>query len=349
MCSQNGLTSVPNFTSMKARLSLTLIILSLLFSTCDNSVDNPYPDLKKYLVRFQDEAKKLGRDLDLSNVQAEYVDNIIKQGQSYCGWGYPNYDGNGLRRIEISKACAWTTVTDVGKENLFFHEIGHAFFGRLHDQTKRCDGSPLSLMDAGDVNNFDIYHENETDRRSYYISELIDKSVGATQCIAYEKDYALDPVFYKINPQDSEWVFYSSKGKYGGQHSESLTIVSPSDNSATENGYWYRQFVNPNIPECAEVKLRMTINSTNLAGKGVGIAVRVYDNPVLINGGTVEQFLYLTTEDKPISGTVNDVVQELTIPCFSRKTTFLLIFAAMQAGTTGQVEFKDVQLLVKPK
>jgi hypothetical protein len=335
---------------MKVKLSLSLFILSFAFFTCDKDKDNLYPDLKKYLVRFQDEAKKQGYDLDLSNVQAEYVDNITKQGQSYCGWGYVNYDGNGLKRIEISKACGWTTVTDVGKENLFFHEIGHAFFGRFHDQAKRCDGSPLSLMDAGtDINNFDIYHEGEPDRRSYYISELLDKSVEASQCITYEKNYASDPIFYKNNSQDPEWIFYSSKGKYTGLHSESLTIAGPTDNSATENGYWYRQFINPNIPDCAEVKLRITLSSTSLTGQGVGIAVRVYDNPVLKTGNLLEQFLFLTTEDKPISGTLNDVVQELTIPCFSRKTTFLLIFAAMKAGTTGQVEFKDIQLIVKPK
>jgi hypothetical protein len=67
------------------------------------------------------------------------------------------------------------------------------------------------------------------------------------------------------------------------------------------------------------------------------------------NGGFAEQFLFLTTDDHPISGTLNDVVQELTIPCFERKTTYLHIFGAMQAGTTGDVTFKDIQVTVKPK
>ncbi len=235
-----------------------------------------------------------------------------------------------------------------GRENLFFHEIGHAFLARLHDQTKRCDGSPLSLMQTDDVNGFQVYRQGESDKRDYYISELLDKAIGANQCINYDKNFAVDPAFYKNTSQDLEWVFYSSKGKYGGQHSEILRILGPADNSATENGYWYRQFLNPNIPECAEVKLRITLSSTNLADKGVGIAVRVYDNILQKDGAIIEQLLHLTTEDNPVTGQLNDVVQELTIPCFERKTTYILIFGAMMAGTTGEIVFKDVQVLVKP-
>jgi hypothetical protein len=332
---------------MKTRFVLSLVGLAFLLSTCDQDKDEAFPDLKKYLIRFQEEAVKRGYDVDLSSVQAVYVDAINVQSQTYCGYGYSNYQGTGVKRIEISKSCGWATLSDLERENLFFHEIGHAFFQRPHDQAKRCDGTPVSLMCTTSPNQYKIYAKGESDIRDYYINELLDKLTAIGQCISYDQNFSNNPVFFSNSAADQDWIFYSSKGVYTGKHSDVLTISAAA--GATENGYWFRQFISPNIPECAEVKVRMTLSSSNLTGKGVGIAMRVYDNVVQKDGALLEQFLFYTTEDKPISGQLNDVVQELAIPCFSRKTTYIIIFGAMLAGTTGDVTFKDIQVLVTPK
>jgi hypothetical protein len=335
---------------MKTKSMLSLIALAFLFSTCDEDKNEAYPDLKRYLIRFQEEAVKRGYDVDLSSIQAVYVDEIKKQNKPYCGYGYFNYDGNGLKRIEVSKAniCGWATLSDLERENLFFHETGHAFLGRPHDEAKRCDGTPVSLMCTTSANQYKIYAAGESDKRDYYIDELLDKMIGVGQCII-SQDFASSPTFYANSSRDDTWFFYSSKGAYTGTHSDVLTISASPPSTTNENGYWLRAFNCPNIPECAEVKVRMTLSSTNLTGKGVGIAIRVYDTAIGKNGAIVKQSEFYTTEDKPVSGQLNDVVQELTIPCFTRKTITIYIFGAMLAGTSGDVTFKDIQVLVTPK
>jgi hypothetical protein len=333
---------------MKTKSILSLLCLGLVLITCDDDKNEAYPDLQKYLIRFEAEAVKRGYDLDLSGVQAVYVDEIKMQNKPYCGYGYFNYDGNGSKRIEISKAsiCGWATLSDLDRETLFFHETGHAFLARPHDESKRCDGTPVSLMWPTP---YKMYTQGETDKRDYYIKELLDRMTGFGLCIV-SQNFASSPTFYANSATDDTWFFYSSKGAYTGTHSDVLTISASSGNATTENGYWLRQFNCPNIPECAEVKVRMTLSSANLTGKGVGIAIRVFDTAALRKNGAIsEQSAFYTTEDKPVSGQLNDVVQELTLPCFIRKTTTIDIFAAMLAGTSGNVTFKNIQVLVTPK
>ncbi|MEM9834603.1 MAG: hypothetical protein AAF944_28510 [Bacteroidota bacterium] len=193
-------------------------LLSLFFLSCQEDNDAPaLPDLDAYLDRFEEEARQRGYDLDLSDVDAVYVDEIERNGTPFCGFGYSNYDGNGLRRIEISTAdfCGWQERSDVERENLFFHEIGHAFFDRWHDETLLCDGSPLSIMNST-TNGWRIYEEAEEEKRAYYISELIDKMAALDQCIDYEQGWVNDSVVYRFTEEDERWIFTSQNGAYAG-------------------------------------------------------------------------------------------------------------------------------------
>jgi hypothetical protein len=96
------------------------------------------------------------------------VDEIKMGDDTFCGYGYINYDGYGLRRIEISLSsnCGWEKRSDIERENLFFQEIGHAFFNRFHEDSWHCDGSPLSIMTAY-TDNWKIYTETEEEKRAY--------------------------------------------------------------------------------------------------------------------------------------------------------------------------------------
>ena len=133
-------------------LSRAFVVLSLVVLGCDEKTESPkYPDLRIYLDRFEEEAKARGYDFDLANVQVAYVDDLVVNNVTYCGYGYSNYGGTGQRRIEISKTenCGWLKLTDIERENFVFHEIGHAFFNRLHDDAMLCDGAVASLMTGG--------------------------------------------------------------------------------------------------------------------------------------------------------------------------------------------------------
>jgi hypothetical protein len=318
--------------------------------TCQDDGESPdFPDLKIYLRRFEEEAKKRGHDLDLSNINTIYLDEINVNGQTYCGYGYPNY--NGSRRIEISKSsnCNWTARSDIERENLFFHEIGHAFFNRPHDNSKQCDGSPLSIMTSME-NLWRIYSPSETEKRAYYISELIDPLVALEKCIDYEKDWSIDSIFYSYTTGDDGWIFDSINGNYIGEQNHSadfLSIASSPAISTDKNGYWFKQFETPNIPECAEVKLKVRINSQQLTGKGAAISVRTYYASLQKEGAQTEEYLYLTTQDNPVTGPLNNHMSELTIPCYSRRITTMIIFLVMMGETKGNITFDDIQVVIK--
>ena len=334
-------------------VSRALLFLILPILACDEKSELPeYPDLKIYLDRFEEEAKAKGYDFDLSNVQAVYVNDINVNQKSYCGYGFINYDGAGLRRIEISKAqnCGWSKLSDIERENLFFHEIGHAFFNRSHNTATQCDGSPLSLMTTS---NLRIYTE-AGEKRDYYISELIDPLVALNKCIKDEKDWSKDSV-YQLAQNDPDWILYNDNGKYVGTRSavgepeEYLSLASIPGINAQANAYWLKTIYSPNIPECAEVKFKVKMNSEELTGNGAAISLRAYKTVAGKMGAVTEEYLQLTTRHDPISGELIDHPEELIIPCYSRATIQLVIFVVLVGETQGEVTFGDIELLVKPK
>ena len=110
-----------------------------------------------------------------------------------------------------------------------------------------------------------------------------------------------------------------------------------------------KAFNSPNIPECAEVKFKVKLNSESLTGNGAAIAVRVYKSTLAKYGALTEQYLFVSNEDDPASGKLIDVPQELLIPCYSRATTQLLIFVVLRGQTQGKVMFNDIAVVVKPQ
>ena len=172
-------------------ITLYLFATVFLFGCSKDNQSPNLPDLSIYGTRLQEEAKNRGYDFDLSNIQWAYVDTIMINGDEYCGRGYANYNGTNTRRIEISKSstCQWSQRSDIERENLVFHEIGHAFFDRPHKPAEMCDGKPLSIM--SEKYGWNKYTA-QGDLRDYYISELIDPLVDTTQCIYYEHNWRTD-------------------------------------------------------------------------------------------------------------------------------------------------------------
>ena len=342
---------------MYIRPFFSYFILLVFFVSCkeENKVESAtFPDLKIYLDRFEEEAQLRGYDFDLSGIEVRYADEVaLADGTPACGIA-ANIQGR--RTIEISKSegCNWAGRTDLERENLFFHEIGHAFFGRRHEETRMCDGSPLTIMNSTD-NNFKTYQEGETEKRDYYISELIDRMAALDQCIQAEQNWDINPVMYKFSKDKEDWFFYSDQDNYSGSRisisdqsfGDQLTIKAEANTNVENTGYWYTQFFNPNIPECAEVTFSARMNAEQLSGPGVSLAVRVYETSNEKQGAKINEFLLLTTEDNPVSGNLDNYVEELTIPCFTRKTVNITVFVVMMPGTQGEVTVDDIQLIVK--
>jgi hypothetical protein len=314
-----------------------------------------FPDLQIFLDRFEDEAKLRGFNIDLSGMDVAYVDEIrISQNEVYCGIGYIRHPQTGKRTVLISKSasCDWANKTDLQRENLFFHEMGHAFLNLQHDNALKCNGKPLSMMTI-EFDNFTIYKENEPELRKYYLDELFDRLAANEQCINFGQDFQQDPVFFKNDLDDPLWRFSNDNGKYQisrGKHENSgipyLGIAS--DGNGENTGYIYKQLEMPNIPEGATVILRTKVNAENLQGPGVAIAMRVYDTIIGSTGATTNESNLLTTEPNPVNGELKDHILELRLPNFTRRTIIMIPFAVMMPGTTGEAFFDDFEILVEP-
>jgi hypothetical protein len=343
-----------------------ILILSLFFGilACNPKEENDptpvkedFPDLKVFLDKFETEAKLRGYNFDFSNLDLVYVDKLtMPDGSEYCGQGFTRHPVSGKRTIQISKSpghCDWANKTNIERENLFFHEMGHAFLGLLHDNALMCNGKPLSMM-TDDFNQFFIYKENEPELREYYIDELFDRLAANEQCIDFKQDFTQNPFFFKNELSDPLWRFSNDNGRYqisrGIHPNSSTTYLGISSSGTGQNtGYIYKELEVPNIPEGATVILRTKVNAENLQGPGVAIAMRVYDTKIGTTGATTNESHLLSTEPNPINGKLEDRVLELRLPNFTRKTIFIIPFAVMMPGTIGEAFFDDFEILVEPR
>jgi len=334
---------------------LLLAFISIFSFSCEEKEDpvptpSFYPDLSTFVDRFVAEAKARGLTLDLSAVDIAYVDEIkFADGTIPCGAGWTIHPNTGKRTILISKSvgCGWATLSDLKREQLFFHEIGHAFLNRTHDNSSLCDGTPVTLMNSMVYANSD--YDAEPAKKEYYLDELFDRLAANEECINFGQNWDTNPTFIKHQTGVGTWNFSDSKGTMSGSRSpaDALVISSISDKTSTETGYWYSQLEMPNIPEGAKVTLRTKVSSIGLTGPGAAIGLRLYDTELQNTGALTKQSIVVSTEASPISGVLDKVTLEVSIPNFTRKTTYMIPFAVMMPGTQGEAIFEDFEIVVE--
>lgn len=337
--------------SPKPHSILTLLFISVFFLSCNKDDEPGLPDLRIYLDKFEEEAALRGYDFDLAAVEVAYVDEI-KYGDQvlpYCGYGFNNHDGTGLRRIEILKSasCNWETLTEIQRENFMFFHIGSAFLGRSIIETTLCDGSPMSIMNPFD--NYGLYQGIEKlEKRDYYLTELIDGSLGEA-CINWESAWSNDTAYYQYDPEEW-WNLEDHDGDFIGlrEGNETLSLELAPGRAASDGGKWFKT-IYPDLPECSNVSFKVTLNSEGLTGTGAAVSLRVFERDPMTEFGapvTYNETLYLTTTDNPVNGKLIDYQEELTIPCLSRDTWFIVLFVRLLPGTEGKIIYSDIRLVI---
>jgi len=156
--------------------SVCAFFFILFVSSCSKShdykVDSAFSD---YLQRFENEAATRG-----------HVFNPTKDGL-IIEFGDLTDSAAGLThyetpvRIQIDRtywnAISKTAGADMMKEDLLFHELGHALLGRKHLNSTLENGDWKSIMCGGDkVNNRSWNINYRGERRKYYLDELFDES-----------------------------------------------------------------------------------------------------------------------------------------------------------------------------
>ncbi len=164
------------------RFSSTLLLLVVLFITsCGEKteivnptqtptvINNPEAVLQPYFERFEQEGAARGWSVDLE--AAEIIGEIKEIAQEHvagqCTWAshQPN-----LVTIDLT---FWNAASDLQKEFVVFHELGHCFLNRGHREDAFTNGQCASLMRSG----LEDCRDNYTSAtRSQYLDELFNRN-----------------------------------------------------------------------------------------------------------------------------------------------------------------------------
>ena len=125
------------------------------------------PELQVYVDRFEQDFDVVVGDIPVSFVD-EFEDNPGVAGICYH-WTKGN---KSYREIKIKRSYYdMVKHYDLKVEQLIYHELGHCRFDRKHNNERRDDGSPASIMRWHLFNSYEIFKFYDPDR-DYYLDEL---------------------------------------------------------------------------------------------------------------------------------------------------------------------------------
>lgn len=130
------------------KFSFLAILLCLVLISCDNQPDFIIdPELQPYFDRFKEEAAARNVVIDFTNpmIEAEIV-QIVNDG--VLGQCVRQEGKNNLIHIQEDY---WNsdTITDLDREFVIFHELGHCTLGKNHLNNADNDGNCTSIMYDG--------------------------------------------------------------------------------------------------------------------------------------------------------------------------------------------------------
>lgn len=159
--------------TMKNSISFVLLFFVLAIVACvkeEDTLETEYLNvdgqLVPYFELFVDEAAKRGILVNFGEKPVEgYIAVILEDG--VAGQCSTN-DQQDLRRLTIDRQF-WINLSDLEREFLIFHELGHCYLDRGHLDTRNANGTCVSMMQSGLGNCRMNYTLNNRDA---YINEL---------------------------------------------------------------------------------------------------------------------------------------------------------------------------------
>lgn len=189
----------------------TLILVIFVFYSCIGSheykIDSAFTD---YLQRFENEGAARGHVFDPKATGLIMEFGTLSNNTA----GLTHYETP--VRIQIDKTY-WDDITtsagaDLMKEDLIFHELGHALLGRDHLNITLENGDWKSIMCGGDKVNDRSWNINyRGERRNYYVDELFNKTTPAPDfsSLKLPVDTTGYSTLYQLNfdsPSQSGWT-----------------------------------------------------------------------------------------------------------------------------------------------
>ncbi len=123
------------------------------------------PALWSYFASFEAEAAARGLDIDLylSNITGKIAEIEEEHVAGQC-----TFSSAAPNAVTIDKTF-WDRSSVLFREFVVFHELGHCFLGRGHDEATNPDGTCNSIMRSGVEDCRDNYR---TTTRAAYLDEL---------------------------------------------------------------------------------------------------------------------------------------------------------------------------------
>jgi hypothetical protein len=308
-------------------------------SIIDDSIDerepvdtpsSPSTNYEQYINRFVTEAAARNIDIKAGSINFIVSDTL----NFYCGWGDSR---NRLVQISSRPEC-WIERTDIEREILMFHEIGHARLGRLHDNTKLPNGDFKTLMFDG--NQIRLYTEDTPEKRTYYLDELLDPN---TPIPSWATAKVNPTVIFNdsINGNASNWEYaHFGESNHSGEISTTL-FSSPSSSlkisatEPTEFSYWRYAFSPEGIAQGSRLTMEVNVSLDNVTGEGVFIAIRGDSDDGMV-------FFETTQGTTSITGTSPFTKFTVELPYYIERTKTLNLFLIMGDNSTGTAYFDDI-------
>jgi hypothetical protein len=140
---------------MKKALSLIVPIMALCYQIFLWNVKIPaprrgiHPEVQQYVDRFVKLAKDVGNkdykhfmlNIDIADSIKDSFNGVVTS-DDVVGWCKPY-----IYPLQIMiQSEQWRTSSDMQREQLMFHELGHCLLRRQHDETTSPNGTPMSIM-----------------------------------------------------------------------------------------------------------------------------------------------------------------------------------------------------------
>lgn len=337
---------------MKNKYCLFFLLFPILFACQKNKNTLINGNLREYVDRFYDEAEVRGIELSKDNLEVIFRD---LSEESVCGLGNSRYEGTDLRKVEISpEPFCWGGRSEWSRENLIFHELGHAVLARAHINDLLPNGLPKDMMcGSGACDNFSVYGEYTLGKRTYYLDKLFKGvtsipdwgKIKTNESVLFQDDFErksksgefiISDVVYLANFEKRQLLNESSNSK-----SIKLTAKEQLDNSVIAT--WEININQPLLQEGIGLKLEVNVSTDELIGEGAAIYLETFSGnsefPDLSASSSTRRI-------NKIEGTQDLKPYVLEIPYFPSDVQQIKISLRILPKTSGSVYFDDLTLKV---
>ncbi len=326
---------------------LYLFFLLAIFTNCGKDKNKLVDrDLEVYVDRFFEEAAK--RNVEVSDDDLEVVFRDLTE-EGVCGLGYFRYLGTDLRKVEISPDFfCWEFHDDLARENLVFHELGHAILRRTHVNNILPIGLPAQMMcDGNSCDVFSYYDKYTLGKRAYYLDKLFRLSTPTPNWGKIKKDAT---TFFEEDVESSEvkGTLMAPNANFTGtiaenplNQSRSIKLSNTGKFENSKLGGWIIQLDKPDIQEGVDLKFSTQIIAEDLKGEGINLVLRTY------SGDTTERVISSATSKKLTNlSNLSSVTEALTLVYYPSNVQQIEIILQILPNTSGTVYFDDLNLSV---